>query len=228
MHQRVAGRGNFDSLPDRTQIADLLRKYCELLVSSCPTSETLLVFHEDPNQLPTCERETLGGHLGICLDCRDKLRWLEESEASSYTDSIARVIWYMLNVHHPSEVAASKYFSSARSAGNPDSLSTQNMQPDAAKTATTRKTSAPFFASGDGALCGEIHQDRNHRVYIRIFQLPRSFQWHALHIRAITFDRRVLLSRSRTISGPKFPIDHPPRITPGDMDRVELGLIPLR
>ena len=228
MYQRVAGPGHFDRLPDRTQIADLLRKYSELLDTSCPTSETLLIFHEDPNQLPPCEKEILGGHLGICLDCRDKLRWLEESEASSYTVAIARIIWYMLNIHHPSGVAASRSCSSDRREGNPDSQSAENVQPDAVKPATTHRVSAPFFTSGDGALCGEIHQDRNRRIYLRITRLPRSFQWHALHIRAITFDRRVLVSRSRTISGPRFPIEHPPRITPGDMDKVELGLIPLR
>lgn len=228
MHQRVAGRGNTGRLPDRTQIADLLRNYCELLLTSCPESETLLIFHEDPDQLSARERETLGGHLGICLDCRDKLEWLKESEASTYSDSLVRVIWYTLGVHHPSEEAASRSCSSGGSAGKPNSLDPRAVRRDAGETAAARKAKAPFFASGDGALHGEIRQDRNHRMYFRITRLPRSFQWHALHIRALTFDRRLLVSRSRTISGPRFPIDHPPRITPGDMDRVELGLIPLR
>lgn len=195
MHQRVAERGNIGGLPDRTRIADLLRRYSEPLLSSCPSSETLVIFYEDPEQLSMCESEALNRHLEICLDCRDKLRWLEESEASSYPDSFARVIWYALSVRHPG---------------------------------ATPKASAPFFVSGDGALCGEIRQDRRHRMYFRMNRMPRSFQWHALHIRALTFDRRVLVSRTRTISGPNFRINHPPRITPGDLDRVELGLVPLR
>lgn len=228
MHQRVAGRGNAGRLPDRTQIADLLRNYCELLLSSCPESETLLIFHEDPDQLSEYERESLVGHLGICLDCRDKLGWLKESEASTYSDSLVRVIWYTLGVHHPSEEEASRSCSSGRSAGKPNSLTPQAAKRDATKTATARKAAAPFFASGDGALHGEIRQDRNRRMYFRMTRLPRSFQWHALHIRALTFDRRLLVGRSRTITGPDFLIDHPPRVTPGDMDRVELGLIPLR
>lgn len=253
MQRRVAGRGHTDRLPDRTKIADLLRDYSELLLSSCPASELLLIFHEDPKQLSARERETLGGHLGICLDCRDKLGWLRESEAASYSDSHASVIWYRLGVRHPSDEEASRTCSSVRSAGKPNSPTTRAIPRDVTKadvtdvtdvtdatdatktdvtagtkTAADRKASAPFFASCDGALHGEIRQDRNRQMYLRLTRLPRPFQWHALQIRAMTFDRRLLVSRSRTISGPKFPIKHPPRVTPGDMDRVELGLIPLR
>ena len=228
MHQRVAERGNFGRLPDRTQIADLLRRYSEPLLSSCPSSETLVAFYEDPNQLSACEREALNRHLGICLDCRDKILWLEESETSSYPDSLVRVIWYVLRVRHPSESATSRSPASERSSGKPDPGASRSVHADTTHTAAIRKASAPFFVSGDGALCGEIRQDRHQRIYIRMNRMPRSFQWHALHIRALTFDRRVLVSRSRTISGPNFQINHPPRITPGDLDRVELGLIPLR
>lgn len=228
MHQRVAKRGNIGRLPDRTQIADLLRRYSEPLLSSCPSSETLVIFYEDPNQLSPCEREALSGHLEICLDCRDKIRWLEESEASSYPDSLTRVIWYVLKVRHPFESAASRSPASERNSGKRGPGTSRSVQPDTTHTAVIRKASAPFFVSGDGALCGEIRQDRNHRIYFRMNRMPRSFQWHALHIRALTFDRRVLVSRSKTISGPNFRINHPPRITPGDLDRVELGLIPLR
>ncbi|MCY3770797.1 MAG: hypothetical protein OXG98_02045 [Gemmatimonadetes bacterium] len=228
MHHRVAERGNVGRLPDRTQIADLLRKYSGPLLSSCPSSETLVIFYEDPKQLSTCEGETLNSHLAICLDCRDKLRWLEESEASSYPDSFARVIWYVLSVRHPDEVEVSRYPASDRSSGEPGLYTSRAVHPDTTITAATRKASAPFFVSGDGALCGEIRQDRHHRMYLRMNRMPRSFQWHALHIRALTFDRCVLVSRTRTISGPNFRINHPPRITPGDLDRVELGLVPLR
>ncbi len=229
MHQRVAERGNVDRLPDRTRIADLLRRYSEPLLSPCPSSETLVIFHEDPKQLPIRARETLNRHLEICLDCGDKLRWLEESETSSWPDSFIRVIWYVLRVRHPSEVETSRSpASSEGSSGKPGSSTSQTDHPDMAFTAATRKAPAPFFVSGDGALCGEIRQDRHHRMYLRMNRMPRSFQWHALHIRALTFDRRVLVSRTRTISGPNFQINHPPRVTPGDLDRVELGLVPLR
>ena len=43
MHQRVAGRGNAGSLPDRTRIADLVRNRCGVLSSSCPEAETLVI-----------------------------------------------------------------------------------------------------------------------------------------------------------------------------------------
>ena len=43
MHQRVAGRGNAVSLPDRTRTADLLRNCCGVLPSSCPEAETLVI-----------------------------------------------------------------------------------------------------------------------------------------------------------------------------------------
>ena len=228
MQRRVAGRVHTDRVPDRTQVADLLRDYCELLLASCPVSELLVIFHEDPKRLSTYERESLDGHLGICFDCRDKLGWLKESEASSCSDSFVRVVWYRLSVHHPGDEEATGSGPSGRSSGEPNSPYAQVILEDASKTAAARKASAPFFASGDGALHGEIRQDRNHRMYFRMTRLPRSFQWHALHIRAMTFDRRLLVSSSRTISGPKFPINHPPRVSPGDMDRVELGLIPLR
>ncbi len=228
MHQRVAERGNIGGLPDRTQIADLLRRYSEPLLSSCPSSETLVIFHEDPQQLPISEQENLNRHLQICLDCRDKLRWLEESEASSNPASFIRVIWYVLSVRHPSEAETSSSSASGCGSGNPGSPASRTVHPDTAATAASRKVPAPFFVSGDGALCGEIRQDRHHRMYFRMNRLPRSFQWHALHIRALTFDRRMLVSRTRTISGPNFQISHPPRISPGDLDRVELGLIPLR
>ena len=228
MHQRVTERGNAGRLPDRTQIADLLRKYSEPLLSSCPSSETLVIFHEDPNQYSNCRKERLNRHLEICLDCRDKLRWLEESEASSYPDSFTRVIWYVLRVRHPSEVETSGSQAPEWSSDNPGSSTSRTARPDTSIGVATRKASAPFFVSGDGALCGEIRRDRHHRMYFRMYRMPRSFQWHALHIRALTFDRRVLVSRTRTISGPNFRINHPPRITPGDLDRVELGLVPLR
>ncbi len=228
MHQRVAERGNVGRLPDRTQIADLLRRFSEPLLSSCPSSEMLVIFYEDPKELSICERETLNRHLEICLDCGDKLRWLEESEASSYPDSLIRVIWYVLSVRHPNAVESSRSPASEGSSGKPASRTSQAVHPDTAITAATRKAPAPFFVSGDGALCGEIRQDRHRRMYFRMNRMPRSFQWHALHIRALTFDRRVLVSGTRTISGPNFQINHPPRVTPGDLDRVELGLVPLR
>ena len=228
MHQRVAKRGNVVRLPDRTQIADLLRRYSEPLLSPCPSSERLVIFCEDPQQLTVSERETLNRHLEICLDCRDKKRWLEESEAQSYPDSFDRVIWYVLRVRHPGVVEPSRSSYSDGSSGKSGSSASQTAHPDTVFPAETRKVSAPFFVSGDGALCGEIRLDRHHRIYFRMNRMPRSFQWHALHIRALTFDRRVLVSGTRTISGPNFHINHPPRITPGDLDRVELGLVPLR
>ncbi len=228
MHQRVTGCDNIGRLPDRTQIADLLRRYSEPLLSSCPSSETLVVYYEDPEQLSAAEREALDDHLGICLDCRDKLRWLEESETASYAVYFARVIWYVLRVRHPTGVEVAGPVYSGGGAVIPASRTPPSEQPGISRGAGVDRASAPYVVSGDGALFGDIRQDRYRRIYFRMTRLPRSFQWHALHIRALTFDRRVLVSGTRTISGPKFHIDHPPRIKPGDLDQVELGLIPLR
>ena len=228
MHQRVGGRGNIVRLPDRTQIADLLCRYSEPLLSSCPSSETLVVYHEDQEQLTSTERKAVNSHLGICLDCRDKLRWLSESEASSYTVPFNRVIWYVPRVRHPTGVQVARHTSPAVGSAIPPSSSPLPVHPGLSLPATSKRSSVPYIVSGDGALFGEIRQDRRHRMYFKMLRLPRSFQWHALHIRALTFDRRVLVSRTRTISGPKFHINHPPRVTPGDLDRIELGLIPLR
>ncbi len=229
MHQRVGGHGNIVRLPDRTQIADLLCRYSESLLSPCPSSRTLVDYHEDQEQLTSAERKVVCSHLGICLDCRDKLRWLNESEASSYPVPLNRVIWYVLSVRHPTGVQVARHTSPASgSTAIPPSSSPQPVHPSPSMPATIKQSTVPYIVSGDGALFGEFRQDRRHRMYLKMLRLPRSFQWHALHIRVLTFDRRVLVSSTRTISGPKFHLNHPPRVTPGDLDRVELGLIPLR
>ncbi len=228
MYQRIAEPGAVARLPDRTRIADLLRKYSEPLLSSCPSSETLVILHEEPNRLSDCERETVDSHLDICLDCRDKLRWLEASETSGYPVSFTHVVWYVLSVRHPGEAEGGRLSALARSRGQGGAWTPRNGRRVAAVKAAARKTTVPYFVSGDGALCGEIRTDRRRRMYLRLHRMPRSFQWHALHIRALTFDRRLLVSGTRTISSPNFPINHPPRIAPDDLDRVELGLVPLR
>ena len=228
MHQRVGERGNAGRLPDRTQIADLLCRYSEPLLSSCPSSETLVVYHEDRKRLNSAEREAVSNHQEICLDCQDKLRWLKVSEDTVYTVHINRVIWYVLKVHHPTGMHfAPRKFGvggSDASAGGTSRAKVPRLLPSD----LPGPSGVPCVVSGDGALYGEVRQDRRRRLYLKMIRLPRSFQWHALHIRAMTFDRELLIGRTRTIASPSFYISHPPRITPGDLDRFELGLIPLR
>ncbi len=228
MHQRVGRHGNIGRLPDRTQIADLLRKFSEPLLSSCPSSGTLVAYHEDREQLSSAESETVNSHLGICLDCRDKLGWLNESGATSYPVPFNHVIWYVLCVRHSTRMPVARHASPVGGSDLSASSPSPALHPGLSPAGAAKGPQAPYIVSGDGALLGEIRLDRRHRIYFRMIRLPRPFQWHALYIRAFTFDRRVLVSSTRTISGPKFHIAHPPRVTPGDLDRVELGLIPLR
>lgn len=61
-------------------IIKLLKQYGATLFTRCPSSRDLVLYAEQPDELPVKARRRIGTHLTVCLSCRDKVRWCQAGD----------------------------------------------------------------------------------------------------------------------------------------------------
>ena len=202
-------------LPDQKHIVHLLKQYGEALMEPCPSSENLVLFSENPSQLSSHELEAIEGHVKICLDCRDKLLWLTGSEEYHTEIQQSTGSNFMMVVHHPASDQVTEAAPMAYAAQSHFQV-------------VDELPAVPYITDEDGSIYGEIGQDLDHQLFLSLTRLPRAYQWHALEIRAFTFDQQVIKSKGKTITEPKFELACRSNVQPEDLERIELRFIPLR
>lgn len=202
--------------PDGELITSLMRKYGEALLERCPASETIVLFAEDPALIDDSARKKLNSHLTICLDCQDKIKWLQKP---AYEDSIDssnddRISTYLFRVQIPVIDVITDGAPLAYAAG---SWKPNPSVPD-----------VPYIVSTDGAFFAEIGQDFNDQLFLYLVRLPSAFQWHALKVRAVTKESQVFETPTRTLGQQRINIVRRREIHPTDFDRIELQFTNLR
>ena len=65
-------------LPSQEYLDYLLKKYGDILFQECPSSYNLVLFADESDELPERTFLQVAKHLTICLDCRDKMDWLQQ------------------------------------------------------------------------------------------------------------------------------------------------------
>jgi hypothetical protein len=215
MSQKNAKPTDGPPLSDQVHIAHLLKKYGEPLLEPCPSSDKLLLFSEESSKFSDQDFESIETHLTICLDCRDKMMWLAESEEVHTEIPLSSGSNYMLTVHHPTSDRVNEMYPMAYAAQS----QIQN---------TEDLPVVPYISDEAGSIYGEIGQDLDHHLFLSLTHLPRIYKLHALKIRAFTFDHQVIESRSRTVTEPKFDLTCRADVHPEDLERIELLFIPLR
>lgn len=215
MSRHHAQRKDGPPLPDQEHIVHLLKQYGEVLMEPCPSSERLVLFSEEPSQLSRQDHDDIETHLKICLDCQDKLVWLAESEEDQTKTPLHTGSTYMLVVQHPNSDQVTEMV--------PMAYAAQSHTQDA-----DELPAVPYITDENGSIYGEVGQDLDDHLFLSLTRLPRTYQWHALEIRAFTFDQQVIESKSRTITEPKFELTCRANVRPEDLERIELRFIPLR
>jgi hypothetical protein len=59
------------------ELIRLLQHYGSTLFIPCPSSEQLVLFVKDWRLLDKPELRAIQDHLAVCLDCQDKVKWLD-------------------------------------------------------------------------------------------------------------------------------------------------------
>lgn len=203
------------SLPDQDRIESLLKEFGDALFEPCPESGQLVLYCEDRASLSDHECQTIERHLSVCLDCRDKVRWLSEPEEVCVEIPPEAVTSFTLTVCMPSADHVQDQASLAYAAQS--HLFDREGIP-----------SVPYIVSEDGSIHGEIGQDLDCRLFLYLNRLPGRYRWHAIQVRAITGDQRVIESPCVTLADPKIMIAQRTDISPEDLDRIELRLTHLR
>ena len=215
MNRKQSRNTGARSLPDQDRIESLLKEYGDALFEPCPDSEQLVMYCEDPASLSDHECRAIESHLIVCLDCRDKVQWLSESEEVCVEIPSGAVTSFTLPVcmqpvDHVQDQALLAY------AAQSHPLDGEGIP------------SVPYITSEDGSIHGEIGQDLDYGLFLYLDRLPGRYRWHAVQVRAITRDQRVIESPCITLTDPKIMIAQHADIRPEDLDHIELRLIHLR
>ena len=201
--------------PDEELITSLMRKYGEALLERCPPSETIVLFAEDPTLVDDKVRERLNSHLTICLDCQDKIYWLQQPVQEDYSDSSTdRISTYLFRVQLP--------VTDVITDGTPMAYAAQSWD------LSPSVPDVPYIGSTDGAFFAEIGQDFNDQLFLYLVRLPSTLQWHALKVRAVTKESQVFETPTRTLGHQRIDLVRRRDIHPSDFERVELQFTNLR
>lgn len=215
MKRRRMNNTDSRSHSEHVSIISMLKQYGESLFDPCPSSEQLVLYTEDRTLLSDQDSLSIQQHLMMCLDCRDKVRWLTESEEAD-SDHLAyhTAVLSLPVIREPLENMRSEH-PLALAAGSRDQ-GIDSLPP------------VPYVENQDGTLHGEIGQDFNHHLFLYLDRVPSPYRWSSIQVRALTKDQQCLETRLTSLTDPKIIIAQRADIKPEDLIHIELRFTRLR
>ena len=201
-------------LPARQEIERLLKKFGDALTEPCPSTEDIILYSEESDTANDKIRLAISRHIEVCLDCYDKLRWLQEPDEPARNKPLPLAAVYVFQVRFSSMELINEQSVLAYAASSNEESS--------------KLPPVPYIASDDNSFYGELGQDLDHHLFLFMDRAPSVYQWHAVQVKAITRDRQTLLGPCRALTNPRLEIACRSDIHPEDFERVELHFFHLR